>query len=90
MTATTASTWLDEIIAQARSAQAKVFSVSVPVSHPETASQAHEQLLSAAIEGIEQAGWTLHTMSTYGSSSHYDGTRFFALLVFRTAYHGRV
>ncbi|MEY9997307.1 hypothetical protein ABIE67_009426 [Streptomyces sp. V4I8] len=89
MTATTADAWLDEITAQARSTQAKVFSVSVPVSHPETASEAHEQLLSAAIECIEQEGWTLETMSTYGSSSAYDGARFWALLVFRTAYHGR-
>ncbi|WP_406190371.1 hypothetical protein OG331_51695 [Streptomyces sp. NBC_01017] len=85
-----ASEWLDTITAQARSAQAKVFSVSVPVSHPATSDQAHEHLLSAAIEGIEREGWTLDSMSTYGASSAYEGTAFWALLVFRTAYRGRV
>jgi hypothetical protein len=63
-----ADEWLAEITAQARSAQLQVFSVSVPVSHPETPLNAYEQLLSEAIEGIERQGWKLESMSTYGAS----------------------
>jgi hypothetical protein len=87
-----ADEWLAEITAQARSTQSKVFSVSVPVNHPEAALNAHEQLLSEAIEGIERQGWKLEKMSTYGASgSLYDShPRFWALLVFRTAYQAPV
>jgi hypothetical protein len=84
--------WLAEITAQARSTQLQVFSVSVPVSHPETPLNAHERLLSEAIESIERQGWKLESMSTYGNSgSPYDShPRFWALLVFRTAYQAPV
>ncbi|MFE9500760.1 hypothetical protein [Streptomyces collinus] len=44
----------------------------------------------SVIEGVEWEGWTLDTMSTYGAASSYFGIDFWALLVFRTAYHGRV
>lgn len=56
--------WLAEITDQARNKQSKVFSVSVPVNHPEIASDAHEQLLSEAIEGIELQGWKLESKRT--------------------------
>ncbi|CAM5557311.1 hypothetical protein [Streptomyces purpurascens] len=83
--------WLDEITAQARSSQSRVFSVSVPVNHPEIASHAYEQLLSEAIAGVERQGWKLESMSTYGTAGGvYDShPRFWALLVFRTLHHGR-
>jgi hypothetical protein len=63
-----ADEWLAEITAQACSTQSKVFSVSVPVNHPESALDAHEQLLPEAIEGIERQGWKLDGVSTYGAS----------------------
>ncbi|MFF7566629.1 hypothetical protein ACFZB4_42570 [Streptomyces pseudovenezuelae] len=90
---TSAAAWLKEITAQARTSPAKVFSVSVPLNHPYSPDQAPEDLVAAAIEGVEVHGWRLENVSTYGatfSMPPWDpDARFWALLVFRTTYRGR-
>ncbi|MEU9396908.1 hypothetical protein AB0D86_43825 [Streptomyces sp. NPDC048324] len=83
--------WVETITAQARSATTRVFSASVPVGRPATALEAHEELLARVVESVEREGWRLDTVSTYGSGgSAYELPGYWALLVFRTAYEGRV
>jgi hypothetical protein len=88
-----ADDWLKEITAQARTSSAKVFSVSVPLNHPHSPHEAPEQLVAAAIEGVEVHGWQLDNVSTYGATlalpPYEPEPRFWALLVFRTTYRGR-
>ncbi|MFJ6393919.1 hypothetical protein ACIQJT_40810 [Streptomyces sp. NPDC091972] len=85
--------WLKEIGAQARTSTARVFSVSVPLNHPDSPDQAPEHLVAATIEGVEVHGWQLESMSTYGAAftlpPYEPDPRFWALLVFRTTYRGR-
>ncbi|MCX5054611.1 MULTISPECIES: hypothetical protein [unclassified Streptomyces] len=89
--------WLGEITAQARKSQSRVFSVSVPVNHPEAPQEVPEHLLAAAIEGVEGQGWQLDSVSTYGAAfpryidplPYEAGPRFWALLIFRTTYRGQ-
>ncbi|MCX5055111.1 hypothetical protein [Streptomyces sp. NBC_00474] len=88
--------WLSEITAQARKSQSRVFSVSVPVNHPDAPQEVPEHLLAAAIEGVEGQGWQLDSVSTYGAAlptfvdpPYQPVPRFWALLVFRTTYRGQ-
>lgn len=82
--------WVDAITAQARSA-ARVFSASVPISSPTAAPEGHEELLSQVVESVERQGWRLDNVSTYGSAGGpYDPPAYWALLIFRTAYEGRL
>lgn len=89
--------WLSEITAQARKAQSRVFSVSVPLNSPYTPQESPERLLTAAIESVETQNWQLDSVSTYGASlntftvpPYEPAPRFWALLVFRTTYRGQV
>ncbi|MDQ1022499.1 hypothetical protein QF035_000081 [Streptomyces umbrinus] len=84
--------WLSEITTQARKSQLQVFSVSVPVNAPGTPQEGSEHLLAAAIESVENQGWKLESVSTYGGPTNNDprygfASGFWALLVFRTTYH---
>jgi hypothetical protein len=88
-----ADAWLKEITAQARTSASKMFSVSVPLSHPYSPDQAVEHLVASVIEGVEVHGWQLDSVSTYGaafSMPPWDpDARFWTLLIFRTTYRGR-
>lgn len=76
-----ADAWLSEITTQARKCQLQVFSVSVPVAAPGTPQEVPDHLVAAAIEGVENQGWKLESVSAYGGASG-----FWALLVFCTTY----
>ena len=88
---TTAVDWVDTITTRARGTTGSVFSASVPVGAPVAALEASEELLAQVIESVEAQGWRLDSVTTYGSAgSAYELPGYWALLVFRTAYQGRI